>query len=154
MHPVSLKQLNMKLLFYIAAPILFIVASCSSGKTVTTDNNTASQTPLYDTKWILRRIYTDSVTMDVNTKAFIRFDKEKNSAGGNGSCNSFGSTTTINGNEVSLKDIFSTKMFCEAVQKTENAYFNLLSKTTRYEITDNTLTLYNNSIALLMFQAE
>jgi heat shock protein HslJ len=90
----------------------------------------------------------------VNTKAFIRFDKEKASAGGNGSCNSFGSTTIVNGNELNFKNIFSTKMYCEQVQAIENKFLGSLEKITRYEIKDKTLKLYNDKELILEFDAE
>ena len=70
-----------------------------------------SPTPLYNIKWSLIKIHDNGNEEIVNTKAFIRIDKEKGSAGGNGSCNSFGSSPTINGNEVSFKNVFSTKKF-------------------------------------------
>jgi len=111
-------------------------------------------TPLYNTKWSLKKIYTGNVTQTVETKAFIRFDKEKGSAGGSGSCNNFGSTLTINGNEVSFKNIFSTKMYCEAVQKIENDFLKRLGNANRFEVKDKALFLYHDKNTLLEFLAE
>ena len=111
-------------------------------------------TPLFDTKWSLKKIYDSSKVEDVNTKAFLHFDKEKGSAGGNGSCNSFGSTTSVNGNEVSFKNIFSTKMYCEQVQQIENKYFGKLGKANRFEIKDKSLILYQDKEKLLEFAVE
>jgi heat shock protein HslJ len=113
-----------------------------------------SNTPLYETKWSLKKIYDSGAEEAVGTKAFIRFDKEKNSAGGNGSCNSFGSTATVNGNDVSFKNIFSTKMYCEQVQKTEDKYFKQLAQVNRFEIKSNSLALYKDKEKLLEFIAE
>jgi len=112
-----------------------------------------SSTPLYNTKWSLKKIHDNSNEEMVNTKAFIRFDKEKGSAGGNGSCNSFGSSSTINGNEVSFKNVFSTKMYCEQVQQIENKFLGNLEKVTRYEIKDKSLLLYKDKELLLEFAA-
>jgi heat shock protein HslJ len=126
-----------------------ITISCKSTKEAMT-----TTTPLFGTKWSLKKIYDSSKIEDVNTKAFIRFDKEKGSAGGNGSCNSFGSNATINGNEVSFKNIFSTKMYCEQVQQIENNYFNKLEKANRFEIKEKTLVLYNEKQKLLEFTTE
>ncbi len=149
---ISCKTKIMKSLHVIvAATMLVIASSCSAPKTVVAEAPAAS---LYDTKWSLKKIYADGVVQDVDTKAFIRFDKEKNSAGGNGSCNSFGSTTTINGSSVSLKNIFSTKMFCEAVQKTEDSFFSQLGKVTTYTIKGKTLQLLADNTVLLEFIAE
>ena len=138
----------MKQLYSTCIAIIFLTASCTSAK------ETMEQSiPLCNTKWSLKKVYIDSKEETVNTKAFIRFDKEKGSAGGNGSCNSFGSTATINGNEVSFKNIFSTKMYCEQVQQIENKFLGSLGKITRYEIKDKSLFLYNDKNLLLEFAA-
>lgn len=127
----------------------FILSACSSSKSMMA----ASQAPFYGTKWSLKKIHKESGTTDVNTNAFIRFDSEKKSGGGNGSCNSFGSSISVNGNQVGFKDIFSTKMYCEEVQPIENAFFNQLGKVTRYEISDSTLNLFAGDTVLLEFLA-
>ena len=125
-----------------------ITVSCKSAK-----ETMKTTTPLFDTKWSLKKVYTGQAIQAVDTKAFIRFDKEKGSAGGNGSCNSFGSNSTINGHEVSFKNIFSTKMYCEAVQQIESSFFNRLERANRFEIKDNTLFLYHDKETLLEFIA-
>jgi heat shock protein HslJ len=139
----------MKQLYAICISILMITISCKSTKEAMT-----TTTPLFNTKWSLKKIYDSSKAEPVNTKAFIRFDQEKSSAGGNGSCNSFGSNATINGSEVSFKNIFSTKMYCEQVQQIENKYLGKLGKANRFEIKDKTLVLYNEKQKLLEFAAE
>jgi heat shock protein HslJ len=112
-----------------------------------------SSIPLYNTKWSLKKIHDSGNEEIVNTKAFIRFYKEKGSAGGNGSCNSFGSSATINGNEVSFKNIFSTKMYCDQVQQIESKFLGSLEKAACYEIKDKSLFLYSDKNLLLEFAA-
>ena len=136
----------MKQLYFICVVILTITTSYKSAK-----ETMKTTTPLFNTKWSLKNIYSDGKEESVNTKAFIRFDKEKGSAGGNGSCNSFGSTAIINSNEVSLKNIFSTKMYCEQVQSIENKFLGSLEKVTRYEIKEKSLLLYSDKKLLLEF---
>ena len=138
----------MKQLSFICAAILILGGSCNSAK-----ETMQSTTPFYNTKWSLKKIHNSGNEETVNTKAFIRFDKEKGSAGGNGSCNSFGSTATINGNEVSFKNTFSTKMYCEQVQQIENKFLGSLEKVTRYEIKGKSLFLYDDKNLLLEFAA-
>ena len=139
----------MKQLYFICISILMITISCKSAK-----ETMKTTTPLFDTKWSLKKIYSDGKEETVSTKAFIRFDKEKGSAGGNGSCNSFGSNATINGNEVSFKNIFSTKMYCEQVQQIENNFLAGLQKINRFEIKDKTLFLYQDKEIMLEFISE
>ena len=139
----------MKQLLFICIGIIMLASSCKSAK-----ESMKTIVPLYNTKWSLKKIHNNGEEEPVNTKAFIRFDHEKGSAGGNGSCNSFGSNAAINGNEVSLKNIFSTKMYCEEVQQIETRYFKQLENANRFEIKDSTLLLYHDKDPLLEFSAE
>jgi len=116
--------------------------------------NNSQSSPLYDIKWSLKKIHTGGAAEAVNTNAFIQFNAEKKSAGGNGSCNSFGSSFTVNGKQISFKNIFSTKMYCEGVQQTEDAFFKQLEKVNRFETGAKTLLLYNGDEILLEFQSE
>src|SRR6187455_2189075 len=102
----------MKQLYFICVTLIIFTSSCKSPKEAM-----QSSTALYNTKWSLKKIHDNGKEEIVNTKAFIRFDKEKGSAGGNGSCNTFGSSPTISGNEVRFKNVFSTKMYCEQIQQ-------------------------------------
>ena len=129
--------------------IVVLTSSCKTSK-----ETMKAATPLYNTRWLLKKILENGKEEIVTTKAFIRFDKEKNSAGGNGSCNSFGSSATINGNEINFKNIFSTKMFCEQVQQIENKYFTQLVAANKFEIKENSLFLYHDKQLLLEFKAE
>ncbi len=138
---------NMKAIILLAG--IITLCSCTPGKKMG-----GQQTSLYNTKWLLKKIHTDGSVQDVATKAFLRLDKEKGSGGGNGSCNSFGSNVTISDDVISLQNIFSTKMYCDDVQKTESAYFGQLAKANRFEVKDKRLLLYNNSSWLLEFEAE
>ena len=142
----------MRLTTLISAGI-FIVASAFIMKKEHIDDTMINQS-LYDTKWSLRKIHTETGVQDVQTKAFIKFNEEKKSAGGNGSCNTFGSSIMIHNNQVSFKNIFSTKMYCEDVQQIENIFLNQLGKVNRFEIKNKTLFLYNDKDVLLEFEAE
>ena len=138
----------MKLIAFISAGTFILLSAFIMKK-----NNTATQS-LYDTKWLLKKIYTETGVEEVQTKAFIKFDAAKKSAGGNGSCNSFGSSFTISGNTISFNNIFSTKMYCEGVQQTEDAFFKLLDKVNRFEVRDKELILYRDKDVLLKFVSE
>lgn len=140
----------MRLITFISTGIFIVL----SGFIMKKGNQAQTPSSLYETKWLLKKIHTDSGIEVVNTKAFIKFDEAKQSAGGNGSCNSFGSTTSIEENNISFKNIFSTKMYCADVQQTENRYFTLLGKVNRFEVKDNQLTLYLDKEVLLEFAAE
>ncbi|HEY6064021.1 MAG TPA: META domain-containing protein, partial [Chitinophagaceae bacterium] len=109
---------------------------------------------LYDTKWKLKKIHNAGDVEAVTNKAFIKFNQSAKSAGGNGGCNVFGSSITVSGNTVSFKDIFSTKMYCEGIQQTEDAFFKQLEKVNRFVIAGKSLMLYKNNELLLEFESE
>ena len=141
-------KIKMRAVYFSYAAAIMLL-SCSSSK------ETMKETiPFYNTKWSLKKIYNGEAIQVVETKAFIRFDAEKGSAGGNGSCNSFGSNFTINNDEVSFKNIFSTKMYCEAVQQIENDFLKRLGVANRFEVRDKTLVIYHNKEKLLELLAE
>ena len=112
----------------------------------------AEDPSLYGVRWSLKKIHSDSTCISVNSRAYIRFDKDKKSAGGNGSCNVFGGSVDVNGNEIRISEIFSTKMYCDAVQSTEDVFFMQLRKADRYDIKGKTLLLYKGKKPLLEFE--
>ena len=129
--------------------VLLVITSCATGKKA---GGTAQ--PLTSTKWVLTS-FTDSGKDNKvsNSRAFIKFDDSKQSVGGNGSCNNFGGSYTLDGNKLSVSKVFSTKMFCQDVQKTEDSFLRLLETATRYEIKGDHLTIYNAQGAILHFTA-
>ena len=139
----------MKLITFISAGIFIVVAAFAMKK-----ENPYQVNTFYNTKWSLKKIYTESGIQEVNTKAFIKFNREKKSAGGNGSCNTFGSNITVSNNEISFKNIFSTKMYCEGVQQTEDAFLNQLMNVNRIEVKNKSLVLYQGDKILLEFHSE
>ena len=84
-----------------------------------------------------------------NQKTFIKLDATKNSAGGNGGCNSFGSNYIVNEQQLDFKNIFSTKMFCEQFQSQENNFFKQLELVNRYDVKDGKLLCTKDNELLL-----
>lgn len=146
----------MRLIILISAGIFMVASAFIMKKENTVSGNTIAieNQSLYDTKWSLQKIQTAAGVKEVQTKAFIKFNEVKKSAGGNASCNTFGSSFTISNNQISFKNIFYTKMYCEEVQKIEDTYFKQLGKTNRFEIKGKMLLLLEDSNLLLEFTAE
>ena len=139
----------MKLITFISAGAFILLSAFIMKK-----ENTTQTISLYNTKWSLKKIHSDAGVEEVNTKAFIQFNQEMKSAGGNGSCNSFGSSFTISGNTIGFKNIFSTKMYCEGVQQIEDVFLKQLEKVNRFEVKDKTLVLYSGNGRLMEFESE
>lgn len=135
----------MKLVSFISAGAFIILSGFIMKK---------QSTSLYEKKWLLKNIHIKEEVRQVNTKAFIRFDEEKKSAGGNGSCNSFGGSVTVHENTIHFGNLISTKMYCEGVQEIENLFFDRLGKVNQYSINDKNLRLYHDKELLLEFISE
>ncbi len=132
----------MKQIFAITA-FFIVFTSFRSDTTVKPD--------LYNSKWQLKAIHDKEGVAYIYTNAFIRFDETQKKVSGNGSCNSFGGSVNINDNSLQISHLFSTKMYCEAVQSIESDFFAALSKVTRFEIKGNSLLMYQGDMLLLEF---
>ena len=117
-------------------------------------SDTTVKVDLYNSKWQLKTIHSREGAAYIYTNAFIRFDETQKRVSGNGSCNSFGGSVTINDNSLKIGNLFSTKMYCEAVQTIETDFFAALSKVTRYEIKGNSLLMYQGDTLLMEFEVQ
>lgn len=117
-------------------------------------SDTTVKVDLYNSKWQLKTIHSKEGAAYIYTNAFIRFDETQKRVSGNGSCNSFGGSVTINDNSLQIGNLFSTKMYCEAVQPIETDLFAALSKVSRYEIKGNSLLMYQGDMLLLEFEVQ
>jgi heat shock protein HslJ len=142
----------MKKLLHLTVLCTCVLLSCATNRSAM-QTSEKTHSPLFGTKWLLKSIHSDTGKVSVDTKAFLRFDSTKNSAGGNGSCNAFGSDVTVSRDTLTITNIFSTKMYCEGVQHIENAFFGALAKATRFDIEGNVLILKGDKGILLEFVA-
>ncbi|SRR6266487_2064838 len=86
-------------------------------------------------------------------EATLTFD-DKGSVTGNGGCNSLGGTYKVNGDQITFSDVISTLMACDDSRMAqESAVTQVLAGTAKYEIKDNTLTLTNNDMVLILTSA-
>ena len=127
--------------------ITAILIALSSFRTDTNDS-----VDLYNTKWLLKSIHTKDEVSYTYTNAFVSFDETKKRISGNGSCNTFGGSLEVKDNFIRFGQLFSTKMFCEQVQKIETDFFAALSKVNRYEIKGNSLLMYQGEKLVLEFE--
>jgi len=136
----------MKLVTYISTGVFIVLSACIMKKEAVQQNG------LYGKKWELKQVYTDDGVKDVSGKPFIKFDREKSSAGGHAGCNTFGSKLEVRGKQIKLENIFSTKMYCEQTQETENIFLKNLGLVNRYEIRSGVLNLFRDGSRLLVLE--
>ncbi|MCD9187900.1 MAG: META domain-containing protein [Pyrinomonadaceae bacterium] len=110
---------------------------------------------LEDKKWILEAVNNKSVTK-VEADAFIVFNKAKQSAGGNTSCNVFGADYEADGQDLKITQAISTFRACIEDERMdiERSFLNGVQNVNRYEIKGEKLYLYQDKSLLLTFRGE
>jgi heat shock protein HslJ len=105
---------------------------------------------LEDKKWVLEAIGNSPVPK-IGRTAFVVFDKDKASAGGNSSCNVFGGSYSATGGTIEIIEIMSTMMACveDSRMDIERQFLDSLRTANRYEIENTKLMLYRNDRLLL-----
>lgn len=108
---------------------------------------------LDDKKWMLEAVKGKSVS---GRGAFVVFDKDKGSAGGNTGCNVFGGSYSTTGNKIAITDTISTMRACEedGRMSLEREFLDGMQKASRFEIRGNKLTLFQKDSILLTFVGE
>ena len=119
------------------------------------DNGGAQGTRLEDKKWMLESI-AGRKTFKAIDKAFLVFDAEKKSAGGDSSCNVFGGSYSVKGDRLQITDVVSTMRACieDDRMDTERHFLDGLRATNRYKIENNRLYLYRGEKLLLTLRGE
>lgn len=114
-----------------------------------------SRVGLDDRKWVLEAIR-GVVVSKAGRTAFVAFDDNKKSAGGNSSCNVFGGSYSTNGDSLRITDVISTMRACveDERMQIERDFLEGLRQANRYEIFGGKLMLYRNRQLLLTFDGE
>ena len=108
---------------------LFALSGCASGGN-----------PLEGTAWTLTAINGSPVIE--GTEPYLIFDKD--SVGGNSSCNTTGGEYQVDGNQITFGALFSTMMYCmepEGTMDQEANFLAALSKAATFTISGNRMTI-------------
>lgn len=110
---------------------------------------------LEDRKWMLEAIKGVPVSKAGRT-AFVVFDRNKQSAGGNSSCNVFGGSYTSTGRTLRITEVISTMRACieDERMSIEREFLDGLRQANRYDIERGKLMLYRNDRLLLTLVGE
>jgi heat shock protein HslJ len=122
---------------------------------VQSDDPAPSADGLEDKKWTLNMIGGTPVEK-LGRGAFVVFDRDKASVGGNSSCNVFGGSYEVAGSTLRITDVVSTMRACieDNRMDIERQFLDALRETDRYEIRDGKLMLYRNEELLLTLIGE
>lgn len=104
---------------------------------------------LTNTKWELTEL--PGLTLPPSAKATLIFG-DSLKVSGKSFCNSYGGKIEAKEQKISLKDIFSTRMFCQETDAAERAYMQAINQVTGAKITDHELQLLNGDKKILVFK--
>ena len=96
---------------------------------------------LENTEWRLVDISGRAATAPPGRTPTLQLLAEGRKAVGNGGCNRFGGSYTLEGSGLRFGPLASTKMFCDSVMEQEQAFLDALMATTGYRIEGNELLL-------------
>jgi heat shock protein HslJ len=110
---------------------------------------------LDDRKWVLEQIKNQQ-TFAPLPYAFVNFDANRNSVGGDSGCNVFGGEYRVNGTSITITDVISTMRACVEDNKmsVQRDLFDGLRTARRFEIKGGRLMLYRGNQLLLTFRGE
>jgi heat shock protein HslJ len=117
--------------------------------------NDRSSIRLESKKWVLEQIKGRQTFVPL-PYAFINFDAEKGTAGGNTSCNVFGGDYSVRGSSITFSNMISTMRACIEDNKmsVERDMLDGLRAARRFEIRDGRLHIYRGNELLLTFRPE
>ncbi|UOG76683.1 META domain-containing protein [Hymenobacter tibetensis] len=128
-----------------------LLASCQTTPPSTTTSpivsvpSTTPAAPLRNTRWVLRTMNNQPVATPTNGEPYLLLRNEEQNAEGNGGCNRFrGSFELPADGQLRFGPLLSTKMACPDLS-TESAFLDVLSKTRTYQISGDTLRLFQET---------
>ncbi|WP_443944132.1 META domain-containing protein [Pedobacter sp. AW1-32] len=111
-------------------------------------SNKFSADSLQNTKWQLTKL--PGLALPANGQATLNFSDSLRISG-KSFCNNFGGQAEISGKNVSLKNIFGTKMFCQETDAAERAYLQAINQVNQAKIDNGKLYLMHGEQTLLVF---
>ncbi len=139
--------------FLLLAFILF--ASCKPSNKIGDLVGVPKERPLEKTYWVLTELDGKPIaTINEAKKLHLLFDPESRTASGFAGCNQFSGNYNLEGKKLSLKNLATTRMFCQETMEIETRYLQALSETDSYKIEEHVLFLNQGDQHLAKFQAD
>jgi len=111
--------------------------------------------PLEKTYWVLTELDGKSIaTINEAKKLHLLLDPVTQTASGFAGCNQFTGGYSLEGKKVNMKNLATTKMFCQETMETETRYLQALTETDSYRIEEHVLFLTKGDQQLAKFQAD
>ena len=133
-----MKTMKIAIVMYI---VIMLLSACGGAG--------AEEASLEGTEWVLK-YYNKNAPISGNEPT-IRF--ENGEVSGTASCNNYGGSYELSGEEISFGPMFMTEMWCaeEGVMDQEMTYLELLGAAESFEIVDGVLTIFSGHQKTLTF---
>ena len=130
--------------FFLAGVIYLLTVLVTACAATSQGQPPAQNNALADTEWALVSLNGDTPIGD--RAITLRFGET--SIEGSGGCNTYGGSYTVSEDSLHLTDVYWTEMACiepDGTMEQEQAYFQALMATARYQIDDDRLELYDEA---------
>lgn len=104
---------------------------------------------LTNTKWEL--VALPGLTLPENAKATLLF-ADSLKVSGKAFCNNYGGKAEIIDGKITLKNLYSTKMFCQETASAESAYMKAINQVNGAKVENNQLLLTDGDKKLMVFK--
>lgn len=125
--------------FIFIGMLVFALSSC---------NEKIDPAKFTNTRWELTEL--PGMVLPTSAKATLNFS-DSLQLSGKSFCNNYGGKAEVADNKITVKNVFSTKMFCQDTDAAERSYLHALNQVNNAKVTDNKLYLLNGDKTLLVF---
>lgn len=130
-------------------------AECAGIKTYTKGEcKQKNPVVLEGTDWRLIEFANVPEPMQVPDNVTINIKLENGKVSGNGGCNNVGGAYTLNGNNLQVTSLISTKMYCDPGSQWESKFLKAFEKSQMYGITGETLEINCGDMGNLVFRKQ
>jgi len=128
--------------------------SAATGQPEVAENSAETDADLRNTYWKLLSLGGENIKPAPDQReAHLILHSDENRVNGNGGCNSFFGTYTLNGPEIGFSGIGSTMMACVTGMETEQSFLLALNDANRIRIDGQLLELFKDGTPLARFEA-
>lgn len=141
--------MNKRITLLPLALLLLICASVSC--TIQPNDLTLEKDNIKDAYWVLLSVEGQDVEVLNDTRtAYIRLEENENDVDGFTGCNKISGSYTLNGEQLQLAELSTTRMACPDMEA-ENRLLNALRRVDNYKISGDLLTLFEGDEAVATF---
>jgi len=135
--------------------LLLLFAACKPSHQIGDLVGVPKERPLENTYWVLTELDGKPIaTINEAKKLHVLLNPVTKTASGFAGCNQFTGEYWLAGKKLSLKNIASTRMFCQETMETETRFLQILQEVDEFKIKEHELFLTKGDIQLAKFQAD